>query len=57
MANHEPLHGACLCGRNQYLIHIPDNVTEHAEIYFDSGRDNRTSPLLPMIQDIPSPTY
>ncbi|KAH8434206.1 uncharacterized protein LDX57_011845 [Aspergillus melleus] len=41
MASNEPLHGACLCGRNQYQIHIPDNVTEHAEIYFDSGRDNR----------------
>ncbi|PLB48890.1 hypothetical protein P170DRAFT_436562 [Aspergillus steynii IBT 23096] len=41
MASHEPLHGGCLCGRNQYHIHIPNNVAEHAEIYFDSGRDNR----------------
>ncbi|KKK22534.1 hypothetical protein P175DRAFT_0529984 [Aspergillus ochraceoroseus IBT 24754] len=41
MDQHEPLHGSCHCGRNQYLIRIPDDVTEHARIYFDSGRDNR----------------
>lgn len=38
---HDPLHGACSCGRNQYSIQIPDDVIEHAEVYFDSSRDNR----------------
>ncbi|KAL4976949.1 hypothetical protein BDW66DRAFT_133539 [Aspergillus desertorum] len=39
----EPLRGSCMCGRNQYLIRIPDNVTDHARVYFDTGRDNRKS--------------
>ncbi|KAJ5088665.1 Glutathione-dependent formaldehyde-activating enzyme/centromere protein V [Penicillium angulare] len=38
---HEPLHGSCSCGRNEYKIDIPDDVTEHAQVYFDSSRDNR----------------
>ncbi|OQD78382.1 hypothetical protein PENDEC_c001G00941 [Penicillium decumbens] len=38
---HEPLHGSCSCGRNEYSIQIPENVTERAEVYFDSSRDNR----------------
>ncbi|KAJ5161916.1 hypothetical protein N7492_007308 [Penicillium capsulatum] len=38
---HEPLHGSCSCGRNQYSIELPDDVTDHAEVYFDSSRDNR----------------
>lgn len=40
---HEPLHGSCSCGRNQYIIQIPDDVADHAEVYFDSSRDNRRS--------------
>ncbi|CAI7587654.1 hypothetical protein N7533_006011 [Penicillium manginii] len=38
---HESLHGSCSCGRNQYTIAIPENVTDHAEVYFDSSRENR----------------
>lgn len=38
---HEPLRGSCSCGRNQYQIQIPEDVTNHAEVYFDSSRDNR----------------
>ncbi|PLN78990.1 hypothetical protein BDW42DRAFT_135565 [Aspergillus taichungensis] len=37
----DPLHGSCLCGRNQYTINIPEDVTDHAQIYFDDSRDNR----------------
>ncbi|CAG8385324.1 unnamed protein product [Penicillium salamii] len=37
----EPLRGSCSCGRNEYQINIPDDVTDHAEVYFDSSRDNR----------------
>ncbi|KAJ5167340.1 Glutathione-dependent formaldehyde-activating enzyme/centromere protein V [Penicillium canariense] len=38
---HDPLHGSCSCGRNEYMIQIPDDVTDHAQIYFDTSRDNR----------------
>lgn len=38
---HEPLHGSCSCGRIEYSIQIPEDVTEHAEVYFDASRDNR----------------
>ncbi|PYH96728.1 hypothetical protein BO71DRAFT_374792 [Aspergillus ellipticus CBS 707.79] len=44
----EPLRGSCQCGRNQYQIRLPDNVTDHAYVYFDTTRDNRrfhASPL------------
>ncbi|KAL4893770.1 hypothetical protein BDV59DRAFT_177117 [Aspergillus ambiguus] len=41
MATHEPLHGSCLCGRNQYIIRIPQDQSNDAQIYFDSSRDNR----------------
>ncbi|KAJ5970316.1 Glutathione-dependent formaldehyde-activating enzyme/centromere protein V [Penicillium vulpinum] len=37
----EPLRGSCSCGRNEYQINIPEDVKDHAEVYFDSGRDNR----------------
>lgn len=37
----DPLRGSCSCGRNEYQINIPDDVTDHAEVYFDSSRDNR----------------
>lgn len=50
----EPLRGSCSCGRNRYLIRIlDDNVTDHAQIHFDSSSDNRASdytlPLLPLL--------
>ncbi|KXG46368.1 Glutathione-dependent formaldehyde-activating enzyme/centromere protein V [Penicillium griseofulvum] len=37
----EPLRGSCSCGRNAYQINIPDDVQDHAQVYFDSSRDNR----------------
>lgn len=40
---HEPLHGSCSCGRNQYSINVPEDVTDRAGVYFDSSRDNRMS--------------
>ncbi|KAJ5204857.1 uncharacterized protein N7498_005736 [Penicillium cinerascens] len=45
---HEPLHGSCSCGRNEYSIQIPEDVTEHAEVYFDTSRDNRRSQGTPI---------
>ncbi|KAB8238306.1 uncharacterized protein BDW43DRAFT_261255 [Aspergillus alliaceus] len=41
MTSRQPLHGSCHCGRNQYAIQLPEDVSEHAEIYFDSSRDSR----------------
>jgi hypothetical protein len=41
MDEHEPLHGSCMCGRNEYLIRIPNDVTNHAQVYFDTDRDHR----------------
>ncbi|PYH45709.1 uncharacterized protein BP01DRAFT_391479 [Aspergillus saccharolyticus JOP 1030-1] len=41
MSEHVPLRGSCQCGRNQYLIRLPENVSDHAHVYFDSSQDNR----------------
>ncbi|KAJ5491358.1 hypothetical protein N7539_002925 [Penicillium diatomitis] len=38
---HEPLHGSCSCGRNEYTIQVPEDVADHAQVYFDTGRDSR----------------
>ncbi|RAL16850.1 uncharacterized protein BO97DRAFT_402461 [Aspergillus homomorphus CBS 101889] len=43
MTDPVPLRGSCQCGRNQYLIRLSDNVTDHAQVYFDSSEDNRRS--------------
>lgn len=43
MTSHEHLRGSCQCGRNQYQIRLPDDITDHAHVYLDTGRDNRTS--------------
>ncbi|KAL2833930.1 hypothetical protein BJY01DRAFT_239368 [Aspergillus pseudoustus] len=43
MDEREPLRGSCLCGRNEYIIRIPENVTNHALVYFDTDRDHRRS--------------
>ncbi|KAJ5519794.1 Glutathione-dependent formaldehyde-activating enzyme/centromere protein V [Penicillium fimorum] len=37
----EPLRGSCSCGRNEYQVNIPEDVRDHAQVYFDSSRDNR----------------
>ncbi|KAJ5816076.1 Glutathione-dependent formaldehyde-activating enzyme/centromere protein V [Penicillium robsamsonii] len=37
----EPLRGSCSCGRNEYQINIPEDVKDHAQVYFDGSRDNR----------------
>ncbi|KAL3447017.1 hypothetical protein BJX65DRAFT_277786 [Aspergillus insuetus] len=43
MDEREPLRGSCMCGRNEYLIRIPNDVTNHAQVYFDTDRDHRRS--------------
>ncbi|KKA18819.1 Uncharacterized protein T310_7228, partial [Rasamsonia emersonii CBS 393.64] len=42
MTSREPLRGGCSCGRNQYMIVIPDDDSVgRAEVIFDSSRDHR----------------
>ncbi|KAE8149420.1 hypothetical protein BDV25DRAFT_156335 [Aspergillus avenaceus] len=48
MTAREPLRGSCHCGRNQYIIQLPEDVSEHADIYFDSSRDSRRLHGMPL---------
>ncbi|KAF9887049.1 hypothetical protein FE257_010543 [Aspergillus nanangensis] len=41
MTSSEYIRGSCLCGRNHYMIQIPQDEANNAQIYFDSSRDNR----------------
>jgi hypothetical protein len=41
MSHERPLQGACSCGRNGYLILVPENATEKAQVYFDVSSENR----------------
>ncbi|KAI9660019.1 MAG: hypothetical protein M1821_001371 [Bathelium mastoideum] len=48
-----PLHGSCSCGRNEYVVHLPDNLsrlssTDLAQVYFDSGSANRRHQAAPL---------
>jgi hypothetical protein len=42
MSRERPLQGACSCGRNRYLILVPENATERAQVFFDVSSENRT---------------
>ncbi|GAA86802.1 similar to An01g13960 [Aspergillus luchuensis IFO 4308] len=48
MTSHQHLRGSCQCGRNQYQIRLPDNITDHAHVYLDTGRDNRRFHAAPL---------
>jgi len=48
MNNHQPLRGGCSCGRNQYMIVIPDDHRNQAQVYFDTSSDNRRSQGVPL---------
>ncbi|OOF95505.1 hypothetical protein ASPCADRAFT_207984 [Aspergillus carbonarius ITEM 5010] len=48
MTSHEHLRGSCHCGRNQYQIRLPENITDHAHVYFDTSRDNRRFHAAPL---------
>jgi hypothetical protein len=42
MSHERPLQGACSCGRNRYIIIVPENTTERPHIFFDDSSENRT---------------
>ncbi|KAI6092510.1 hypothetical protein F4821DRAFT_224203 [Hypoxylon rubiginosum] len=42
------LRGSCHCGRNQYIVQIPGNSSEVAQILFDSTVDHRISSATPL---------
>ena len=42
MSYERPLQGACYCGRNRYLIVVPENATEGPQVIFDVSSENRT---------------
>jgi hypothetical protein len=41
MSHERPLQGACSCGRNRYLILVPEDATEKAQVIFDVSSEHR----------------
>lgn len=60
MSRERPLHGGCACGRNEYIIEMPPNAAERAQVIFDRGFGGgtiyRTSPadLVPFLSRLPN---
>ncbi|KAJ9134434.1 Mss4-like protein [Pleurostoma richardsiae] len=53
MSFDHPLHGGCSCGRNQYIIQVPRNASERAQVLFDTQPSQRlplASPLTAFIR-------
>ncbi|MCJ1361816.1 hypothetical protein MMC16_000916 [Acarospora aff. strigata] len=48
MSRARPLRGACSCGRNQYLIIVPKDATEHARVLFDDSSEHRRHAASPL---------
>ncbi|KAI1340458.1 hypothetical protein F5Y15DRAFT_40369 [Xylariaceae sp. FL0016] len=48
MADQTALRGSCHCGRNQYIIHVPSNSSESAQILFDTRVTHRVSSATPL---------
>ncbi|KAH8663592.1 hypothetical protein BGZ60DRAFT_411688 [Tricladium varicosporioides] len=46
--NHHHLHGGCSCGRNRYIINIPQDASEAAQVFFDNGAAHRRSQATPL---------
>ena len=50
MSRERPLSGGCSCGRNRYVIRIPQDATERPQVFFDNSHAQRTHHfLLPFI--------
>ncbi|KAI9705851.1 MAG: hypothetical protein M1836_005257 [Candelina mexicana] len=41
MSRERPLRGACACGRNHYIITIPPDASESANVIFDNSSEHR----------------
>jgi len=48
MSRERPLRGGCSCGRNEYIIEVPPNATEVAEVFFDNSASQRRSQATPL---------
>ncbi|KAF2666619.1 hypothetical protein BT63DRAFT_427054 [Microthyrium microscopicum] len=43
-----PLHGQCACGRNQYIITVPEQSTQLAQVVFDNSSHARRLQASPL---------
>jgi hypothetical protein len=41
-----PLRGACQCGRNRYIIAIPEQSVAEAEVHFNTEPEHRKPPFV-----------
>ncbi|KAI9669861.1 MAG: hypothetical protein M1831_006896 [Alyxoria varia] len=48
MSNHHNVQGSCSCGRNRYVIHIPETHATSASVYFDNTSRARRSHATPL---------
>jgi len=48
MSRERPLRGSCACGRNTYIIEVPPNSTEIAEVIFDKSNAHRRAHASPL---------
>jgi len=48
MTSERALQGGCFCGRNHYIIQIPEQTTEVPRVYFDNGKAHRRSQATPL---------
>ncbi|KAI9877482.1 MAG: hypothetical protein M1830_003779 [Pleopsidium flavum] len=48
MSRERPLRGACSCGRNQYLIVVPQDSTASARVLFDDSSEHRRHQASPL---------
>ncbi|KAI0603317.1 hypothetical protein F4775DRAFT_23907 [Biscogniauxia sp. FL1348] len=47
-SSHRALRGSCHCGRNQYIVQIPNNTSEAAQILFASDASHRIASAAPL---------
>ncbi|KZF21958.1 hypothetical protein L228DRAFT_283160 [Xylona heveae TC161] len=48
MSRERPLRGSCSCGRNQYIVEVPEDSTERAQVFFDRGSGSRRHLATPL---------
>ncbi|KAI1490844.1 hypothetical protein F5X96DRAFT_694044 [Biscogniauxia mediterranea] len=47
-SSYRALRGSCQCGRNQYIVQIPNNTSEAAQVLFDSDASHRIASAAPL---------
>ncbi|KAI1501292.1 hypothetical protein F5X99DRAFT_208306 [Biscogniauxia marginata] len=48
MSSYRPLRGSCHCGRNQYIVQMPNGASEAAQILFGSDASHRIASAAPL---------